>query len=224
VSGGGIICLTGLPQSGKSTLGRAAVRRLRREGLPALLLDGDAVREALVPPPGYSEKERETFYATLANLAGLLARQGLWVAVAATHHLRRFREGLRARAPGQRYLVVLVDATQEQCEARDAKGLYARFRRGLAPTLPGKGVPYQRPARPDVVASGGRDARAAGEIARKALSLSSRGGASSSRMRPGPRGRAAGATATRWRPATSPASRRAAARAAPPAAPSCAGG
>jgi len=171
VNRGGVICFTGWPQSGKSTLARAAVRRMRREGLPALLLDGDAVREALVPPPGYAQEEREAFYATLANLAGLLARQGLWVAVAATLHLRRFRERMRAQAPGRRYLEVLVDATAEQCEARDAKGLYARFRRGEAPTLPGMGAPYERPERPDVVASGGRDARATAEIAGRALRL-----------------------------------------------------
>ena len=65
----------------------------------ALLLDGDAVRGALVPAPGYGDAEREAFYATLANLAGLLAAQEAWVAVAATLPLRRFRDQLRAGAP-----------------------------------------------------------------------------------------------------------------------------
>jgi len=158
VGGGGIIAITGRPQSGKSTLARAVVRRLRARGVAALALDGDAVRGALVPPPGYGEAEREAFYATLANLAGLLAAQGAWVAVAATQPFRRHREQLRARAP--RSLEVFVDATREECEARDSKGLYARFREGLAPALPGAGVPYEAPERPDVVAGGGWDARA----------------------------------------------------------------
>jgi len=165
VRGGGIIGITGRPQSGKSTLARAVVKRLRAAGVMALLLDGDAVRAALVPAPGYGEAEREAFYATLANLAGLLAAQGAWVAVAATSNLRRYRDQLRA----PRYLEVFVNATLEECEARDTKGLYARFREGLAPSLPGAGAPYEVPEEPDVVASGGRDAKAAREVARKVL-------------------------------------------------------
>ncbi|HVE86813.1 MAG TPA: adenylyl-sulfate kinase [Myxococcales bacterium] len=165
MTAGGIIGITGRPQSGKSTLARAAVRRLRAAGVAAVVLDGDEVRRALVPPPGYSDEEREAFYATLANLAGVLAAQGLWVAVAATLPRRRYREQLRARAP--RFLEVFVDATREQCEARDSKGLYERFRKGLAPTLPGAGATYEAPVEPDVVASGGRDGPAAEAIAER---------------------------------------------------------
>lgn len=159
---GGIICVTGRPQSGKSTLARAVARRLRAAGAAALVLDGDEVRGALVPAPGYGEGERDAFYATLANLAGVLAAQGVWVVVAATAHLRRYRERLHALAP--RYLEVFVDATLEACQARDTKGLYAKFREGLAPSLPGVGATYEVPERPDVVASGGQDMRAVREV------------------------------------------------------------
>jgi adenylylsulfate kinase len=149
VSGpGGVICFTGRPQAGKSTLARAVVERLRAAGVMALVLDGDAVRRALVPAPGYGEAEREAFYATLANLAELLAAQGAWVAVAATAHLRRYRDQLRARAP--RYLEVFVNAAREECEARDVKGLYARARRGEILGFTGVDDPYEAPLRPEL--------------------------------------------------------------------------
>ena len=40
------------------------------------MLDGDELRKALVPPPGYTPEARDAFYATLAYLAALLAGRG----------------------------------------------------------------------------------------------------------------------------------------------------
>ena len=46
----------------------------------------EAVRDALVPAPAYTPEARDAFYATLAQLAALLAAQDLIVLVAATVH------------------------------------------------------------------------------------------------------------------------------------------
>lgn len=153
---GAVAWVTGLPSSGKSTFAARLCERLRAAGRPAAVLDGDAVRAALVPPPGYDEAGRAAFYETLGNLALALAEGGLVVVVAATGHRRAFRDRLRARAP--RFVEVLVDAPAEVCAARDPKGLWARARAGGAPALPGAGVPFERPLAPEVVATGGEDA------------------------------------------------------------------
>lgn len=161
---GAVVFVTGLPSSGKSTLAGRLVARLRHAGRPSVLLDGDEVRAALVPPPGYAPAERDAFYATLARLAALLARQGVLVAVAATANRRAHRAEARALAP--RFVEVLVDVPAEECARRDAKGLWATARAGSAPELPGAGAPYERPERPDVVAVGGEDAVAVEAIVR----------------------------------------------------------
>jgi adenylylsulfate kinase len=158
---GAVVLVTGLPSSGKSTLARRLVSRLREAGRAAIVLDGDEVRAALVPAPGYAPAE---FYATLAHLAALLARQGLVVAVAATASRRAHRAGARALAP--RFVEVLVDVPAEECARRDAKGLWARARAGEVADLPGAGAPYERSERPDVVAGGGEDASAVEAIVR----------------------------------------------------------
>jgi adenylylsulfate kinase len=152
---GVVVWLTGLPRSGKSTLAESARAALERAGTPALILDGDRVREALVPRPGYDPASRESFYATLANLAGLCAAQGFVVLVPATAHRRAWREHARAQAP--RFVEVHVTATVEECRARDPAGLYTS-----APhdALPGAGVAYEPPEHPDVRADGGHDERA----------------------------------------------------------------
>lgn len=152
---GAVVWITGLPASGKSTLARAVLARLAARGRPGLLLDGDAVRAALSPPPGYGDAARDAFYATLGALALLAAGDGLVAVVAATAHRRAFRDRVRARAP--RFVEVHVATPAGACAARDPKGLWARARAGDAPALPGAGAAYEPPLAPEVVAADGED-------------------------------------------------------------------
>lgn len=161
-AGGAVVWLTGMPSSGKSTLAGRIRRRLAEEGRPACTLDGDEVRGALVPVPGYTPEARDDFYATLARLAALIAAQGLVVVVPATAHRAVYRAEARARAP--RFVEVHVAATAEECRRRDAKGLYAATQEGRASGLPGADLVYEPPEAPDVVAAGGHDEAAAARV------------------------------------------------------------
>lgn len=160
---GAVVWLTGLPQSGKSTLARRVRDRLapRRS---CVLLDSDEVRDA-IGAEGYGTGDRDAFYRMLAGLAGLLAREGHLVLVAATAPQLVHRAAAREAAP--RYVEVWVRTPLAECEARDRKGLYERARRGEAPDLPGVGVAYEAPVAPDVVADGGFDDAALAEIERR---------------------------------------------------------
>ena len=112
---GVVVWFTGLPSSGKTTLAGRVARALAAAGRAHCVLDGDAVRAALVPPPGYDAASRAAFYATLARLAALLARQGLVVLVPATAHRRAFRDDARALAP--RFVEVFVSTDVDTCRA-----------------------------------------------------------------------------------------------------------
>lgn len=151
-----IVWLTGLPSSGKSTLAARLADRLRALGRGVCVLDGDQVRGALVPSPGYTPEARDAFYATLARLAALLAAQGLLVLVPATANRRAHRADARALAPAA-FVEVHVAVDLAECARRDAKGLYAAARAGGAAHLPGAGVTYEPPERPEVTAQGGED-------------------------------------------------------------------
>ncbi|HWN69521.1 MAG TPA: adenylyl-sulfate kinase, partial [Haliangium sp.] len=65
---GVVIWLTGRPAAGKSTLASAVRARLAELGRAACVLDGDRVRDALVPAPGYDDEGRLAFYTTLGRL------------------------------------------------------------------------------------------------------------------------------------------------------------
>jgi len=162
---GGVVWVDGLPSSGKTTLARRVAAGLAAAGRPALLLDGDEVRAALVPAPGYDPASRDAFYETLARLAALAAAQGLVAVVAATSCRRAHREAARRLWPG--LVEAFVDVPPETCARRDAKGLWARAARGELEDLPGAGAPFERPEAPEVTARGGEDAGAVEEVLRR---------------------------------------------------------
>lgn len=157
-----IVWFTGLPASGKSTLATCVRDRLATLHRPALVLDSDAIRDAL-GTHSYDRARRDDFYRTLANLAALVARQDIIALVAATAPRRAHRDA--ARAFDGPVIEVFVDVPVAECEARDPKGLYAAARRDPATALPGIGVTYERPEAPDVVARGGLDEDAVARIA-----------------------------------------------------------
>lgn len=142
MSKGLVVWITGLPSSGKSTL---AARVAGALGGAAIVLDGDAVRAAIVPSHGYDERGRADFYETLARLAALVAGEDRLVLVPATAARAAYRERARLLAPA--FVEVFVDVPLAECARRDAKGLYAA---GTA-DLPGLAVPYERPPAADVV-------------------------------------------------------------------------
>ncbi|MHB8417213.1 MAG: adenylyl-sulfate kinase [Myxococcales bacterium] len=157
-----MVWVCGRPSSGKSSFARRLAGALRSAGRTCIVLDGDDVRAALVPRPGFTAGSRDRFYETLARFAALLARQGAAVIVAATSGRAWYRRRARRFAP--RFVLVYLDVPLDRCAARDAKGLYARARIGEIGHLPGVGAPFEPPTDAEVIARGGRDARAMGTV------------------------------------------------------------
>lgn len=158
---GAIVWFTGLPSSGKTTLATHVRARLAAAGMHGVLLDGDAVRVAL-GALRYTARDRDAFYRALAELAALVARQGLIALVAATAPRRAHRDA--ARSLGPPFVEVWVDTPLDECMRRDAKGLYAAARTGEITSLPGLQVPYEVPLAPSVIARDGTDTTAAERI------------------------------------------------------------
>jgi adenylylsulfate kinase len=154
-SDGVVVWVTGLPAAGKSTFAASLHERLKEHGARAIVLDGDTLRGVFVPPPGYDIVSRDSFYATLAGLAALLANQGHIVLVAATAHRKAYRDQARALCPA--FVEVFVDVPLAALQARDPKGLYAKLRAGEIRGVPGADVAYEPPSAPEVVARGGHD-------------------------------------------------------------------
>ena len=107
-----------------------------------------------------AEEGRAAFYETLGRLATTLAHQGLVVLVAATAHRQAFREAARARASS--FIEVYVETPAEVCRERAGGQLYTD--EAIRGALPGAGVVYEPPERPDVRACGGDDVAAVDQV------------------------------------------------------------
>lgn len=146
---GTVIWLTGLPATGKTTLGELLHQELRTRSLPTLWLDSDDLRSVMTPTPTYSEAERDVFYGTLGHVATLAADSGIVVIVSATGCKRRYRD--RVRAEVLRFEEILLICDPETLRRRDPKGLYRRAAGGSITSLPGIGAPYEDPMAPEMV-------------------------------------------------------------------------
>jgi adenylyl-sulfate kinase len=149
---GATVWLTGLPASGKSTIGAALEERLIASGRPAYLLDGDNLRHGICGDLGFEADDRERNINRVGELASLFADSGAIAIVAVVSPFAAARETVRARHArcGLRFIEVHVDTPLEVCVARDPKGLYARARAGELKGLTGVDDPYEPPRQPDV--------------------------------------------------------------------------
>jgi adenylylsulfate kinase len=138
-----VVWLTGLPASGKSTLAKGILAELRRRGLRAESLDGDAIR-GLFPETGFSRPERDVHVRRAGHLAGMLEKNGVCVVASLVSPYASSRRS--ARGLCRNFIEVHVSTPLAACESRDPKGLYARARRGELPNFTGVQDPYEPPA------------------------------------------------------------------------------
>jgi adenylylsulfate kinase len=148
------VWLTGLSGSGKSAIAKALLGELHARGSDAAVLESDVLRTQITPFARYDERERELFYATLAELGASLVRRGVPVVFDATANKRAYREA--ARKAIARFIEVYVDTPLEVCAARDPKFLYRAAREGKASTVPGVQAAYEPPLAPELVVHGDR--------------------------------------------------------------------
>jgi bifunctional enzyme CysN/CysC len=141
---GGVVWLTGLSASGKSTLAIDAEARLFKKGYQVYVLDGDNLRHGLNADLGFSPSDRAENVRRVGELAALLARAGFVVITAFISPYRADRERAR-RAAGGNFHEVYVSADLRTCEARDPRGLYKKARAGEIADFTGVSAPYEPP-------------------------------------------------------------------------------
>lgn len=147
---GRVIWITGLSGAGKTTLATAAAEKLRAKGVQPVLLDGDAVRDAIRDPDtGHDRASRLENAWRICRLARLLASQGHTVIVAT---MSLFKEVYAwNRAHFSNYLEVYLKVDWPSLVARDARGLYSRFDEGNARNVAGHDLNFDEPSAPDLV-------------------------------------------------------------------------
>jgi bifunctional enzyme CysN/CysC len=160
---GATVWLTGLSGSGKSTVASALAARLTERGVLTYTLDGDNLRHGLNGDLGFSADDRTENVRRVGEVARLFADAGVVVLVPLISPYRAGRDHARAlhAAAGLVFLEVFVDTPIEECERRDAKGLYAKARAGELAGFTGIDDPYEPPLAAELVIPGGATPAAA---------------------------------------------------------------
>lgn len=144
-----VIWLTGLSQSGKSTIAEGIAAWLAAEcEMRVQVLDGRFVRDELGNFFGYSREERIKVSRVLGVMAKLLSRNDVVPVVTSITPFEESRELNRIEL--HPYIEIYVECSVETCIERDDQGLYRRALRGDLPNYIGVDVPYEIPKAHDL--------------------------------------------------------------------------
>lgn len=145
----GSVWIIGLSASGKSTLSKLLVAKLRASGYPCVLLDGDEVRAIFHDRLGYDPEARRQQTQRVVRLTRWASSQGILPVVAVIHPFESDRKKCRETLPG--YFETYLDCDVSVCSQRDTKNIYRPAFEGRAANVVGVDIPYDRPERPDLV-------------------------------------------------------------------------
>jgi len=129
-----VFWLFGRSGAGKTTLALRLRDGLADRKIPVVYLDGDEMRSTLCSDLGFKPEARLENHRRIAEMARLLAAQGLNVVVStmAPEHEQR---DLVAKILGEKLVWFYIHAPLDICMQRDPKGLYKRAIEGQVKQL-----------------------------------------------------------------------------------------
>ncbi|MBI4681890.1 MAG: adenylyl-sulfate kinase [Nitrospirae bacterium] len=147
----GLLLLTGLSASGKSTIAHYIERELFNQNAHVYVLDGDNIRHGLNSNLSFSREDRRENLRRIVEVSKLFVDAGMLVLAAFIFPYREDREYMRKRFEGDNFLEIYVKCPIEICEMRDPKGQYKKARAGIIKGYTGIDSPYDEPKKPDLI-------------------------------------------------------------------------
>lgn len=146
------IWLTGLPSSGKSTIGFSLEHALVQQGRLAYVLDGDNIRHGLNKNLGFSAEDRAENIRRIGEVAKLFADAGVITITSFVSPYHADRDAVRKLHDDAKmtFIEVFVDTPVDLCAERDPKGLYKKARAGEIKNFTGVSDPYEAPTKPEL--------------------------------------------------------------------------
>lgn len=143
-----VLWFTGLSGSGKSTLADKTYKYLKKRNYIVECIDGDVVR-SIFPQTGFSKEERDKHIKRIGFLASMLEKNGIIVISSFISPYTETRNYVRGLC--NNFIEIHVDASLEECERRDTKGLYKKARAGEIKNFTGINDPYEKPQNAQLV-------------------------------------------------------------------------
>jgi len=145
-----LVWFTGLSGSGKSTLANLVEIELNNQGVSTYILDGDNIRKGINKDLDFSPLSRSENIRRISEISHLMIDAGIVTLAAFVSPYIRNRECVKNIVGKKNYIEIYVNASLEECEKRDVKGLYKKARAGEIKNMTGISSPYEVPKNPDL--------------------------------------------------------------------------
>ncbi len=143
-----VVWLTGLPKSGKTTIGNNLFRLLQKEGIKVQRLDSKEVR-ALFPETGFTREARDEHIKRIGYLTSILEQNGVSSVASFVSPYKESRDFVRKNT--KNFVEVYVKASVETCIKRDKEGMYERALKGEIINFTGVSDVYEEPTEAEIV-------------------------------------------------------------------------
>lgn len=152
---GATFWFTGLSGAGKSTLSEAVKKQLDSmvgDSRKCFILDGDVIRRGLNKDLGFTAEDRAENIRRISEVAKLFAMSGQICFVAFISPYSKDRAFGRQihKDSDIPFYECFINASLEECERRDVKGLYKKARAGEIKNFTGISDPYEAPEHPEL--------------------------------------------------------------------------
>lgn len=144
------VWMTGLSGSGKSTIAKGLERYLHDLGFLTQILDGDNIRAGINNNLGFSEEERTENVRRIAEVSKLFINCGVITLNCFVSPTIKMREFAKSIIGDENFIEIYVNASLNDCEKRDVKGLYAKARAGEIKNFTGIDAPFEAPIDPSL--------------------------------------------------------------------------
>ncbi len=140
-----VIWMTGLSGSGKTTIAIGVEKELQRRGFLTQILDGDNIRTGINKNLGFSEEDRTENIRRIAEVSKLFINCGIITINCFVSPTLEIREQAKEIIGEDDFREIYVNASYEECEKRDVKGLYKKARNGEIKNFTGLDAPFEAP-------------------------------------------------------------------------------
>lgn len=143
--------LTGLSNSGKTTIAEKAAEYLRTSGLLVKVLDGDSLRTGVNKDLDFTRVGKIENIRRSAEISKLFIEAGFITLNCFICPNRAMRDLARRIIGVSDFHEIYVNASVNHCENRDTKGLYRKARAGEITNFPGVNYAYEVPLSADLI-------------------------------------------------------------------------
>lgn len=143
-----VLWFTGLSGAGKTTLATAMLQKLKAQGVPAVLLDGDILRQGLCQDLGFSAQDRSENIRRAAEVCKITRDAGMVTLAAFISPLHSDRLLAKKIIGAENFREIYVSTALETCISRDVKGLYKKAIAGEIKNFTGISSDYEAPRSP----------------------------------------------------------------------------